>query len=96
MTRLKVSPDSELGGALRNAARSGDVVTVEAGDEVYQLAVREERGEPPSSAEGDAVARSIEGIKMAAGGWKGLVDAEALKSYVAMRRRAKNRPSVRW
>ena len=96
MTRLKVSPDSELGGALRNAARSGDVVTVEAGDEVYQLAVREERGGSPSSAESDAVARSIEGIKRAAGGWKGLVDAETFKSYVAKRRRAKNRQSVRW
>lgn len=43
----------------------------------------------------DEVARSIEGIRQAIGGWKGLVDAEEFIAYIRERRRTANRPSVR-
>jgi hypothetical protein len=44
----------------------------------------------------ERVARSIEGIRKAAGAWVGNVDAEAFKAYVRERRRTANRPPVRW
>jgi len=47
---------------------------------------------PPSP---EQVARSIAGIKAAAGAWKDLVDAEAFTAYIRQRRRTANRPSVR-
>lgn len=39
---------------------------------------------------------SIRGIREAAGGWSGLVDAEAFKAYIRERRRTKNRSPVSW
>jgi uncharacterized protein (DUF433 family) len=40
------------------------------------------------------VIRSREGIRQAAGSWKG-IDTEAFKAYIADRRRTANRPSVK-
>jgi uncharacterized protein (DUF433 family) len=41
-----------------------------------------------------AVARSREGIRKAAGSWKA-IDTEAFKAYIAQRRHTANRPSVK-
>lgn len=49
--------------------------------------------QPPTPEE---VARSRDGIRRAAGGWVGVVDAEALKAYIRERRRTVTRPPVRW
>ena len=40
------------------------------------------------------VARSREGIRLAAGSWKD-IDTEGFKEYIAERRRTANRPSVK-
>ena len=52
-----------------------------------------ERLKQPPSAE--QVARSIEGIRRAAGSWKD-IDAEAFKAYIRERGRTSSRPPVRW
>ena len=38
--------------------------------------------------------RALAQLQAAAGGWRGLVDAEAFKAYIHERRRTANRPSV--
>ena len=52
-------------------------------------------GRSPKAPEADEVARSREGILKAAGRWKNIVDAEALKAYIHERRRTSSRPHVR-
>ena len=42
------------------------------------------------------VKRSIEGINRAFGGWKGLVDVEALKDSIRERRRTPSRRRAVW
>jgi hypothetical protein len=42
----------------------------------------------------DDVARSKEGIRKAAGSWKG-IDTKAFKAYIKERRQTVNRPSVK-
>lgn len=44
----------------------------------------------------EQVARSIAGIRAAAGAWVGNVDAEEFKAYIRERRRPSSRPPVRW
>ena len=48
--------------------------------------------QPPSA---EQVARSVEGIRRAAGSWKD-IDAEAFKAYIRERRRTSSRRPVRW
>lgn len=101
---ITVAPDSELGANLRDAAKTGRTLIVDTGEAVYSLEIGTKAegpdshvpsglDEPPSP---EQVARSIEGIRKAAGSWKGLVDAEEFKAYIRERRRTKNRPPVRW
>jgi hypothetical protein len=100
---LKIAPDSELGLRLKDAAHTGRPVVVDTGEAVYVVEVATETAQPsmevvpaPTAVTPERVARSIEGIRKAAGAWQGLVDAEAFKAYIRERRRTKNRPSVRW
>ena len=48
--------------------------------------------QPPSA---EQVARSIEGLRRAAGSWKD-IDAEAFKAYIRERRRTSSRRPARW
>lgn len=100
---LKVEPHSELGLLLKGAADTGEPVVVDTGEARYVAGVTsgspdvaEDRDPANRRPSAEQVARSIEGIRKAAGGWQGLVDAEAFKAYIRERRRTKNRPSVRW
>jgi hypothetical protein len=76
-------------------------VRIDTGEAVYTLDVDSPRVEsgselPQEDPTPEEIARSIEGIDKATGGWVGLVDAEALKTYVRERRRTSNRPPVAW
>lgn len=96
-TTVQVNPQSKLGLVLRRAAAAGQPVLVTTGDDVYELDVHPAaRAQvpvktPPSA---EQVARSIAGIRKAAGGWRGLVDAEEFTAYIYERRRTANRPPV--
>ena|SRR5579884_1854909 len=89
---IHVEPGSQLDRALEAA---GDApVELERRGVRYRL---NRVGAPVSSAPPptpEQVARSIAGIREAAGGWQGLVDADSFTSYIRERRRTANRPSV--
>ena len=70
--RIPVSPDSELAHALDGVKSAASPVAVDTGDTIYELFVSRIQPTTPSD---DAIARSIAGIKEAAGSWKG-VDIE--------------------
>jgi hypothetical protein len=98
---LKVAPDSELGSLLREAAATGQALLVDTGEAVYALNVfGDEDDETPRVSRSDRypsaeqVARSIAGIRKAAGSWKD-VDIEAFTAYIRERRRTSSRPPVR-
>src|SRR4051794_22006799 len=94
---VQINPDSELGLVLRRAAAAGEPVLVDTGDELFELDVHPAAGAqaatktPPSAAQ---VARSIAGIRKAAGGWNGLVDVDEFTAELYERRRAVSRPPV--
>ncbi len=97
---ITVSPDSELGLLLKDAAATGGPVLVDTGEAIYTLeidpaaettAAPQQSPRLPSPAEG---ARSREGIRNAAGSWKD-VDREEFLAYIAERRGASGRPPVR-
>jgi hypothetical protein len=91
---VRLPADGELARVLRDATRDGGSVIVDTGDVVYSLSVgvlTEKTGTPTA----EEIARSEEGIRRAAGGWKDIVDAESFKAYVAERRRTSSRPPVR-
>ncbi len=88
--RIKVTPGSGLAELLAEA-RTEPVILDRAGD-LYRLSPMNKEHERPSPEE---VARSQEAIRKAAGGWKGLIDAEEFKAYLYERRHTANRPSVR-
>jgi hypothetical protein len=92
--KVRVAPDSELALMLRDATRSGTPVVIETGEVVYSVLVGEVT-ETPAKPTAEDVAKSLEGIREAAGHWKDIVDAEALKAYIAERRHTCNRPSIR-
>ena len=80
--------------------RTSVVIVDERGGRVVMSPVRprvvetsDEIRRPPTPEE---VQRALEGINRAAGGWKGLMDAEEFKTYIRQRRRTKNRPPVRF
>ena len=87
---FKVTPGSDLAELLAEAGAKP--VILECNGDLYQLARLDKEKERPSPEE---VARSREAILNAAGGWKGLVDAEQFKGYVRERRNTANRPSVK-
>lgn len=101
---ITVDPNSELGALLREAA-GGSPLLVDTGEATYSLTVAiAPRTDAPISAPSvdplagptqEQVARSIEGIRKAAGSWRD-VDADEFKAYIRQRRRTANRPSARW
>lgn len=100
--RFRVPPDSVLSSLLEDAAATGEPLLLDAGTAVYVVGVSaagEDGGERESDVvnrrpSAEQVQRSIEGIRKAAGSWKGLVDADAFKEYIRKRRKTANRPSV--
>ena len=90
---IQISPESELSHVLRRAVAARSTVRVDAGDTQYELDVHptRETALPPDR---DEVARTIDGIRKAAGGWKHLVDAEQLTAELYQRRRMTRRLPV--
>ena len=87
---IQIHPDSELGLVLRDAAAAGEPILVEAGDNLFELDVHPAAREQPSvktPPSPEQVARSIAGIRNAAGGWKDLVGTDELIAYICERRR---------
>jgi hypothetical protein len=94
MTTVTIEPESKLAEALRQAARTGDVVIVRAGDASYTMNVEPEL--PPTdtpetlAAQGEAFRAAVDA---AFGTWNDDY-AEEFKEYVRERRKSGSRPSV--
>ena len=88
--RIPVSPDSELAHELNAAKSATRPVAVDTGDTVYELFVSRTQVTTPSD---EAVARSIAGIKAAAGSWKD-IDVAAFEAYREERRKLHTRPPL--
>jgi hypothetical protein len=97
---IRVTDESNVRLLLRDVAAAGSPVLVDTGDALYDVDVHRStagspgeppRPDPPSE---EQVARLLAGIHNAAGGWRGLVDAEELTAYIYERRRMANRPPV--
>ena len=87
---IRVAPGSELDRLLESIADTP--VELERDGVHYRL----DRVNRPSGEAGlsdDRIARSIAGIRKAAGAWDD-IDAEEFKAYIRERRRTANRPSV--
>jgi hypothetical protein len=87
--KIKVTAASDLAKLLSDAAASP--ILLEKNGELYRLERMETEDKTLSPAE---VTRSRDGIRKAAGSWKG-IDTEAFKAYIADRRHTANRPSVK-
>ncbi|MBX3069179.1 MAG: hypothetical protein KF883_01625 [Thermomicrobiales bacterium] len=94
MTTVTIEPESKLAEALRQAARTGDVVIVRAGDASYTMNVEPEltpRDTPETlAAQGEAFRSAVDA---AFGTWNDDY-AEEFKAYVRERRKSGSRPSV--
>jgi hypothetical protein len=87
---ISVSSNSDLAhelGAAQSAARS---IAIDTGDTIYEVFVSRSQ---PAAATDDSSARSIAGIRDAAGSW-GDIDTEALEAYRDERRKLHTRPPV--
>lgn len=82
LRRIPVSPDSELARGLDAAREQGGSLSVDTGDAIYEVFVSHKQ---PATLSDDTVARSIAGIREAAGSWKD-VDIDAFQAYRAERR----------
>jgi len=87
---IQISPESELSHVLRRAVAARSTVRVDAGDTQYELDVHPTRA-TAQTPDREQVARTIAGIRKAAGGWKHLVDAEQLTAELYERRRMTRR-----
>lgn len=88
---IHVDPGSELDRYLDDAA--DEPVMLERGGKLYRLTLVERTSDDDLWSNYDPE-RALAGIRAAAGGWQGLVDAEELKRYIYERRRTANRSSV--
>ena len=93
--RIKVSARSELAASLRAAKANGEALIIDTGEAEYPIYVGTQAGAGGRSREEGEAERSKDAIRRAAGSWRD-IDADALKRYLAERRRAANRPPVRW
>jgi hypothetical protein len=84
--KITVPEGSSIAKLLADAA--GRPILLEKNGELYRLERMEQEGKVLSPAE---VTRSREGIRKAAGSWKG-IDTEAFKAYIADRRYPADRP----
>jgi hypothetical protein len=87
--KITVLEGSDLAKLLTDAGSRP--LQLEKNGELYRL---ERMKEKDTALSPEDVARSREGIRQAAGSWKG-IDTEAFKAYIAQRRHIANRPSVK-
>lgn len=78
-----------VAGASTAASATGGTATAATSDAPPATDQDDRRPSP------EQVARSIAGIRQAAGSWVGLVDAEEFKANILERRKSSRRPSVR-
>ena len=83
--------DAELEALIESSVATGNELWIIAGGKRYRISITSADRTRPDA---ETVKRSIEGIRAAAGGWRGLVDAEEFKAYIAERRRQPGRPPV--
>jgi hypothetical protein len=88
---IHVDPGSDLDRYLDDAAEAP--VMLERDGQLYRLTLVERATDDDLWSSYDPE-RALAGIRAAAGGWQGLVDAEEFKRYIYERRRTANRPSV--
>jgi hypothetical protein len=87
---IHVAPGSELDRLLESI----DDTPIELErDGVHYRLDRVEQPASETTLSAERIARSIAGIRRAAGAWDD-IDAEAFKAYIRERRRTANRPSV--
>jgi hypothetical protein len=86
---IKVPEGSSLAKLLTEAAARP--ILLKKNGEVFLLERMENKEKTPSP---EDVTRSREGIRKAAGSWKG-IDTDAFKAYIKDRRQTANRPSVK-
>jgi hypothetical protein len=90
---IQINPESELSHVLRHAVAARRTVIVDAGDTQYELDVHPTQA-TALTPDREQVARTIAGIRKAAGGWKHLVDADQLTAELYERRRMTRRIPV--
>jgi hypothetical protein len=90
-----VTPDSEIGRLIKEAAASQQSIRVDTGEAIYHVAADAEQSARLPVPTDEEVAASIAGITQSAGTWKGLLDAEEFKAYIRERRKTANRSSVK-
>jgi hypothetical protein len=87
--------DAELSELVKEAAASGyPLEIVVDGERFAALIVRSSNSQERKPLTNEAAARSLAGIRRAAGSWRDLVDAEELKADIRERRRASSRPDL--
>lgn len=95
--RITISPLSELAGALKDAEASGGVVIVDTGEAIYPLRVSSlangSVGITHHKLGAQQLADARAAIMRSAGGWRGIVDAEAFKERLRAER-GSSRPPV--
>ncbi len=87
---IPVPPDSDLAHALKAASDAAESFIADTGTARYRVSVQ--RAEAPTA---DQIARTLAGMRRAAGAWAHH-DGEALKAAVRARRRSGSQPSARW
>jgi hypothetical protein len=100
--RIVVAPDSEVAQLVKRASAARVPLEVDTGDGLYRVQVWPtlDHEQPTPGPDGrptpEQVESSREGIRKAAGGWVGLVDAEAFKAYIRERRKIPGRRHNPW
>ncbi len=87
---IPVPPESDLALALKASTDAAESFIADTGTARYRVSVQ--RADAPTA---DQIARTVAGIRRAAGAWAHH-DADALKAAVRARRRRGRQPSVRW
>ena len=100
--KIVVAPDSDVARLVKRASDARTPLLVDTGDGLYRVQVwptiaheqpapTPDRRPTPEQVEG-----SREGIRKLAGGWVGLIDAEAFKAYIRERRKTPGRRHDPW
>ena len=90
---IRVEPGSELDRLLDEADETP--VELEKSGVRYRVTRVAIPVEPDDIWAGYDPQRALKTLRSAAGGWTGLIDADAFKTYIVERRRTANRPSVK-
>lgn len=89
---IRVAPGSELERVLAEADETP--IELETHGVRYRVIRLRHPVEPDDIWAGYDAPQALATLQSAAGGWRGLVDAEEFKTYIAERRRTANRSSV--